>query len=80
MGELGPLIATEILETFKETFRDKDFSASVVKNTMYSSFNYKLYDCINATLRRIVLKCSYQAHDLRVFGFSLRFFLEKPIF
>ena len=56
MGELGSLIATEILENFKETFRDKDFSSSVVKGTMYSSFSYKLYDCINNTLRTIVLK------------------------
>lgn len=58
MGELGSLIATEILENFKETFRDRDFSSSVVKGTMYSSFSYKLYDCINNTLRTIVIKCS----------------------
>jgi len=58
MGELGSLIAAEILETFKETFRDRDFSSSVVKGTMYSSFSYKLYDCINNTLRTIVINCA----------------------
>lgn len=57
MQDLGSLISNEILSTFKETFRDKDFSSSFVKANQYLSFNNKLNDCVNNTQRAIIWNC-----------------------
>lgn len=57
MQDLGGLISNEILRTFKETFRDKDFNSSFVKANQYLSFNNKLYDCVNNTQRAIIWNC-----------------------
>lgn len=59
MQELGGFIANEILNTFKETFRDKDFNSSFVKGNQYVSFSNKLYDCVNNTQRSIIWNRMY---------------------
>lgn len=56
MQELASILANEILKKFKETFQDKDFSSSIIKNSIYLSFSNKIYDCIQSLIKGILIR------------------------